>query len=107
MADKRITGPIQVLVIGFDKPDFGGQILAELRRRRKRGVIRLVDLLFVEKAPEGNISSSMHMTDLSEAERLRLGAWPVASSAWRWPGSPAPKRVPSSVPSAWPSETTA
>ncbi len=73
MATKRITGPIQVFVIGFDKADFGGQVLAELKRVRKRGVMRLVDLLFVSKAADGTISSSMHMSDLSEAERLRMG----------------------------------
>jgi uncharacterized membrane protein len=73
MATKRITGPVQVFVIGFEKPDFGGQVLAELKRVRKRGVMRLVDLLFVSKAADGTISSSMHMSDLSEAERLRFG----------------------------------
>jgi uncharacterized membrane protein len=73
MATKRVTGPVQVFVIGFEKPDFGGQVLAELKRVRKRGVIRLVDLLFVQKASDGTISSSMHMSDLSEDERLRLG----------------------------------
>ena len=74
MADKIVTGPVQVFVIGFEKPDFNGQILADLKKARKRGVIRLVDLLFVQKDAGGSISSTMHMTDLSEAERLRLGA---------------------------------
>jgi len=73
MAAKRITGPVQVFVIGFERPDFGGQVLAELKRVRKRGVMRLVDLLFVQKAADGTISSSMHMSDLSEAERLSMG----------------------------------
>lgn len=74
MADKKVTGPIQVFVIGFEGFETTGQILAELRRVRKRGVIRLVDLLFMQKDRQGNVSSSMHMTDLSEAERERLGA---------------------------------
>ena len=74
MAEKIVTGPVQVFVIGFDRPDLNGQILAELKKARKRGVIRLVDLLFVQKDAGGSISSTMHMTDLSEDERLRLGA---------------------------------
>jgi uncharacterized membrane protein len=74
MADKRVTGPIQVLVIGFDKFEATGRIMAELKRVRKRGVIRVIDVLFVEKAQNGSISSSMHMTDLSEDERMRLGS---------------------------------
>ncbi len=49
MSEKRVTGPIQVFVIGFEKFNETGKILAELRRVRKRGVIRVVDLLFVQK----------------------------------------------------------
>jgi uncharacterized membrane protein len=74
MADKRVTGPIQVFVIGFDKFEATGRIMAELQKVRKRGVIRVIDVLFVEKSQNGTISSSMHMTDLSEDERMRLGA---------------------------------
>ena len=44
MAEKHVTGPIQVFVIGFDKFEATGRIMAELRRARKRGVIRLVDV---------------------------------------------------------------
>ncbi len=74
MSDKHVTGPIQVFVIGFDKFEATGKILAELRRVRKRGVIRIVDILFVQKDQQGSIENSMHMTDLSENERMRLGA---------------------------------
>ena len=38
MSDKHVTGPIQVFVVGFDKFEATGRILAELRRVRKRGV---------------------------------------------------------------------
>jgi uncharacterized membrane protein len=74
MADKHVTGPIQVFVVGFDKFEATGRIMAELRRARKRGVIRLVDVVFVQKDKHGSIENSMHMTDLSEGERMRLGA---------------------------------
>jgi uncharacterized membrane protein len=74
MADKQVTGPIQVFVVGFDKLEASGRILAELQKVRKRGVIRVIDVLFVQKAQNGAVSSSMHLTDLSEAERMRLGA---------------------------------
>ena len=74
MADKHVTGPIQVFVIGFDKFEATGRIMAELRRVRKRGVIRIVDVLFVQKDSHGGIENSMHMTDLSENERMRLGS---------------------------------
>ena len=74
MSEKHVTGPIQVFVIGFDKFEATGKIMAELRRARKRGVIRIVDILFVQKDKHGSIENSMHMTDLSENERMRLGA---------------------------------
>jgi uncharacterized membrane protein len=72
--EKKVTGPIQVFVIGFDHFEATGKIMAALRKVRKRGVIRLVDLLFVEKDQQGNIKSTMHATDLNEDERERLGA---------------------------------
>ena len=74
MSEKRVTGPIQVFVIGFEKFKENGKILAELRRVRKRGVIRVVDMLFVQKDKKGAVSNAMHMTDLNEDERQRLGA---------------------------------
>ena len=74
MAEKHVTGPIQVFVVGFDKFEATGRIMAELRRARKRGVIRLVDVIFVQKNRQGGIENSMHLTDLSESERMRLGS---------------------------------
>jgi uncharacterized membrane protein len=74
MADKHVTGPIQVFVVGFDRFEATGKIMAQLRRARRRGVIRLIDVLFVQKDRHGSIENSMHMTDLSEGERERLGA---------------------------------
>src|SRR5262249_61811552 len=69
-----VSGPIQVVVGGFDKFESTGAIMSELKRVRKRGLIRLVDVLFVEKNKRGEIKNAMHMTDLSEGERIRLGA---------------------------------
>jgi hypothetical protein len=48
-----VTGPVQVLVIGFEAPSFSGEVLAELVRLRERGVVRLVDVLLVERGDDG------------------------------------------------------
>src|SRR5262245_61608588 len=72
MTEKRVTGPIQVFVVGFDKFEATGKILAEMRRVRESGSIRVVDVLFVQKHRNGDISYSMHITDLPQAERMRL-----------------------------------
>lgn len=48
-----MTGPVQVLVVGFDRPTFSGQVLTEFTRLREAGIVRLVDLLVVSRTEEG------------------------------------------------------
>src|SRR3954469_20526300 len=50
-------GPVQVLVVGFDPPAFSGEVLAELGRLREAGIVRLVDLLLVERAEDGSLQT--------------------------------------------------
>lgn len=50
-------GPVQVVVLGFPAGDaFGEAIRRELRAVRGRGVIRLVDALFVQRGGDGTLS---------------------------------------------------
>ena len=61
-------GPVQLLVIGFDRPDFSGEVLAELQRLRDSDVVRVVDLLVVQKGADG-VVRRLHHSDLAgEAE---------------------------------------
>jgi hypothetical protein len=48
-----VTGPVQVLVVGFDRPTFSGEVLAEFTRLRDAGIVRLVDLLIVSRTEDG------------------------------------------------------
>jgi uncharacterized membrane protein len=48
-----VTGPVQVLVVGFDRPTFSGEVLAEFARLRDAGIVRLVDLLIVSRTEDG------------------------------------------------------
>lgn len=48
-----MTGPVQVLVVGFDRPTFSGEVLAEFTRLREAGIVRLVDLLVVTHSEQG------------------------------------------------------
>lgn len=66
-------GPMQMVVIGFEEPEFHGQILKELRSLREKGAMRLIDLLFVWKDATGKVTD-FQATDLTEEERLRFGA---------------------------------
>jgi hypothetical protein len=60
-------GPVQLLVIGFDRPDFSGEVLAELERLRQSDVVRVVDLLVVEKGADGVVRRLGH-SDLTAGE---------------------------------------
>jgi Family of unknown function (DUF6325) len=48
-----MTGPVQVLVVGFDRLTFSGEVLAEFTRLRDAGIVRLVDLLVVSRTEDG------------------------------------------------------
>jgi hypothetical protein len=52
-----VTGPVQVLVVGFERPSFSGEVLAELARLRDAGIVRLLDLLLVARAEDGTFET--------------------------------------------------
>lgn len=65
-------GPVQLLVLGFDKPDFRGEILEELERLRESDTIRVIDALAVWKDAAGEIEVA-HLSNLTEEEAIELG----------------------------------
>lgn len=50
-------GPVQVLVVGFDRPVFSGEVMAEFTRLREAGIVRLVDLLLVRRTVDGALET--------------------------------------------------
>ena len=51
-----MPGPLQVIAVSFGPgADFEGRVLAEVDRLQGRGVLRLLDLLFVAKDQDGTI----------------------------------------------------
>jgi uncharacterized membrane protein len=52
-----VTGPVQVLVVGFDQPRFSGEVLAEFVRLREAGIVRLVDLLLISRTEDGALET--------------------------------------------------
>jgi uncharacterized membrane protein len=66
-------GPVQILVIGFDQPEFKGDIRAELERLRDHDVVRLIDMIVVRKDDDGNIEK-LQQSDLSQDELEDFGA---------------------------------
>jgi hypothetical protein len=53
-------GPVQLLVVGFDRPDFRGEVLTELERLRESDVVRVIDLLGIHKGAEGVVRRLQH-----------------------------------------------
>jgi uncharacterized membrane protein len=66
-------GPVQLLVIGFDHPEFRGEIAAELARLSDAGLVRVIDALIVSKDDEGEVTA-LEASELSVAEIQELGA---------------------------------
>jgi uncharacterized membrane protein len=66
-------GPVQLIVLGFSKPDFHGEIIAELERLRASDTVRVIDSLAVYKDADGELEVE-HLSNLSEAEAIELGS---------------------------------
>jgi uncharacterized membrane protein len=66
-------GPVQMLVVEFDRDRFHGEILPEFRRLADAGIIRLLDLLVVVKHQGGDLEA-LQMSDLSIGEAEEFGA---------------------------------
>ena len=65
-------GPVQLIVLGFDQPDFHGEIIAELERLRESDTVRVIDSLAVYKDADGELEVE-HLSNLSEQEAIELG----------------------------------
>jgi uncharacterized membrane protein len=66
-------GPVQLLVIGFEHPDFQGEILEELERLSENDLVRVIDALAVHKDAEGNVER-LRGSQLSGDEQAEFGA---------------------------------
>jgi uncharacterized membrane protein len=66
-------GPVQLLVLGFDHPDFHGEVIAELERLRESDTVRVIDSIAVYKDADGNLEVE-HLSNLTEQEAVELGS---------------------------------
>jgi uncharacterized membrane protein len=65
-------GPVQLLVLGFNHPDFHGEVIAELERLRESDTVRVIDAMAVYKDAEGELEVE-HLSNLTEQEAIELG----------------------------------
>jgi Family of unknown function (DUF6325) len=68
-------GPLEYVVIEFEGNHLTGEIVPELHRLRDLGIVRVVDLLLIQKDAQGNVSAR-ELSDLSEEEAKPY--WPIA-----------------------------
>jgi len=73
MGKEEELGPVQIMVVGFEKPDFQGNVLDELKRLKEQDLIRLVDLVVVQK-DESDEVVAVELSDLTPEESAQFGA---------------------------------
>lgn len=61
-------GPLEYVVIGCENDHFTSEILPELNAIQEKGLIRVVDLLFVTKGADGAVTVQ-EVNELSEEEQ--------------------------------------
>ena len=66
-------GPVQLLVLGFNHPNFHGEVIQELERLRDSDTIRVIDALAVHKDAQGELEVA-HLSNLTTDEAIELGS---------------------------------
>jgi uncharacterized membrane protein len=66
-------GPVQLLVLGFEHPDFHGEVIDELEKLRESDTVRVIDALAVYKDAAGELEV-MHLSNLTKEEAVELGS---------------------------------
>src|SRR5829696_1116453 len=70
---KMAIGPVQLIVLGFNHPNFHGEVIQELERLRDSDTVRVIDALAVHKDAEGEIEVA-HLSNLTKDEAVELGS---------------------------------
>jgi uncharacterized membrane protein len=66
-------GPVQLVVLGFEHPEFRGEIIDELERLRESDTVRVIDSIAVYKDAEGDLEVA-HLSNLTQDEAIELGS---------------------------------
>jgi uncharacterized membrane protein len=66
-------GPVQLIVLGFNHPNFHGEVIAELERLHENGMVRVIDSIAVYKDADGDLEME-HLSNLTQDEAIELGS---------------------------------
>jgi uncharacterized membrane protein len=64
---------VQLIVLGFEQPNFHGEVIAELERLRESDTVRVIDALAVYKDAAGDLEVE-HLSNLTQDEAIELGS---------------------------------
>jgi uncharacterized membrane protein len=67
------VGPVQLVVLGFDQPNFHGEIIEQLEALRESDTVRVIDAIAVYKDADGDLEVE-HLSNLTEAEAIEVGS---------------------------------
>ena len=73
-------GPVQLIVLGFNHPDFHGEVIAELERLRASDTVRVIDALAVYKDADGELEVE-HLSNLTKRKPSSSAPRSARSSA--------------------------
>jgi len=62
-----------LIVLGFNHPQFHGEIIAELERLKQSDTVRVIDSLAVYKDADGELEVE-HLSNLTQDEAIELGS---------------------------------
>src|SRR5205085_2685006 len=71
--ENMAIGPVQLIGLGFQHPEFHGEIITELQRLRESDTVRVIDALAVHKDADGEIEVA-HLSNLSKDDAIELGS---------------------------------
>jgi uncharacterized membrane protein len=71
--NEMAIGPVQLIVLGFEHPEFQGEIKSELQKLRDSDTVRVIDALAVYKDADGEIEVE-HLSNLTRDEAIELGS---------------------------------
>jgi uncharacterized membrane protein len=66
-------GPVQLIVLGFNHPNFHGEVIAELERLHENGMVKVIDSLAVYKDADGELEVE-HLSNLTQEEAIEVGS---------------------------------
>ena len=69
----RPWGRDPLIVLGFNHPNFHGEVIDELERLRESDTVRVIDALAVHKDADGEVEVA-HLSNLTKDEAVELGS---------------------------------